>query len=108
MYYSSFIEINLSTASIVNNDISNLNLELYPNPTSTGEVTLKLNSNFMDKNASLELYSLRGKRLVKQNLSVVEGVNSFNLKIGQTLTSGIYLIRVSTNNYIKTIKLIVE
>ena len=86
----------------------NLDLELYPNPTNTNKVTLKLNSNIADNNAKLEMYSLIGKRLSIQTLNVVEGNNSFNLKIGNGLTSGIYLVRVSTKAYVKTIKLIVE
>jgi len=106
--YSSIIEINLSTAGVGDEDLSNLNIELYPNPAKTNEVTLKLNTRFTDKNAKLELYSLQGKRLSVQTLNVIEGANSFKLKIGEGLTNGIYLVRVSTTNYIKTVKLIVE
>jgi len=106
--YSSIIEINLSTAGVGGEDLSNLNIELYPNPAKTNEVTLKLNTRFTDKNAKLELYSIQGKRLAVQTLNVIEGANSFKLKIGEGLTNGIYLVRVTTTNYIKTVKLIVE
>ncbi len=106
--YSSTIEINLSTASIVNSNLNKLDLLLYPNPTKTGEVTLKLNSRLIDKNAKLEMYSLQGKLLSKQTLNVVEGTNSFKLQIGQNLSNGIYLVKVSTAGYVKTVKLIVE
>jgi len=106
--YSSTIEVNLSTLGVDGEELSSLNLELYPNPAKTNEVTLKLDSKFTDKNAKLELYSLQGKRLSVQTLNVIEGANSFKLKIGEGLTNGIYLVRVSTTNYIKTVKLVVE
>jgi len=107
--YSSTIEINLAiTLGVDGEDLSSIKLELYPNPVKTNEVTLKLDSKFTDKNAKLTLYSLQGKRLSVQTLNVIEGANSFKLKIGEGLTNGIYLVRVSTTNYIKTVKLIVE
>ncbi len=107
--YSSTIEINLSSSlGVEDNNLENSNLELYPNPTNTDKVILQLNSNFTDKNAKLEMYSLQGKRLSVQTLNVVEGTNSFNLKIGEGLVSGIYLVKVSTKGYVKTIKLIVD
>jgi len=106
--YSSIIEINLSTAGVDESDLLNNKLELYPNPTNTNEVTLKLNSNLIDSNAKLEMYSLQGKRLSVQTLNVVEGTNSFNLKIGNGIVSGIYLVKVTTAEYIKTVKLIIE
>ncbi len=107
--YSSTIEINLaSSLGVDDNNIENTNLKLYPNPTNTDKVTLQLNSNFTDKNAKLEMYSLQGKRLSVQTINVVEGTNSFNLKIGEGLVSGIYLVKVSTKGYVKTIKLVVN
>ena len=107
--YSSTIEINLAaTLGVDGEDLSSIKLELYPNPAKTNEVTLKLNTRFTDKNAKLELYSIQGKRLSVQTLNIQEGANSFKLKVGEGLTKGIYLVRVSTTNYIKTVKLIVE
>ena len=106
--YSSIIEVNLSTASVHSNNYANVALSLYPNPTNTGDVTLKLNSNIADNNAKLEMYSLRGKRLSRQAINVQSGENSFNLKVGSNLVSGIYFVKISTKAYVKTVKLIVE
>lgn len=107
IFYSPTIEIDLSTLS-VNTTTANIDLKLYPNPVKTNNVTLSLNSNLIDQNAKLELYSLQGKRLSLQTLNVVQGSNTFNLKLSKALHSGIYLVRVTTAGYIKTIKLVVN
>lgn len=106
--YSTTIEIDLSALSIDDNTFANFGLKLYPNPVNTDNVTLSLNSNLIDENAKLELYSLQGKRLSIQTLNVAQGSNTFNLKLSDGLSNGIYLVRITSKGYMKTIKLVVN
>lgn len=107
--YSSTILFDLSTLSIDNNSLTDINLKLYPNPIeNANNVTLTLNSNFSDQNAKLELYNLQGKRLSLQSLNVLQGNNNFNLKLSNNLSSGIYLVKITTTGFIKTLKLVVR
>jgi len=106
--YSSVIEIDLSSLSINDNNIIDFGLKLYPNPVNTSNVTLSLNSNLLDGNAKLELYSLQGKRVSLQTLNIAHGNNSFDLKLSKELANGIYLVRITTKGYVKTVKLVVD
>lgn len=106
--YSSTIKINREILSIKTDASIDSSLKLYPNPSNSEDVTLYLNSKFKDQNATLELYTLQGKHLSLQNLNVEKGENSFNLKISEHLNNGIYLVKVSTSEFVKSIKLVVK
>ena len=85
------------TAGLEDNNI--INVSVYPNPSNT-------NWNFRTGNTvitSVEVFNLLGKRVVLQNN------NSTNVAIStQGLTSGIYIARITTEQGIKTVKLIKE
>jgi len=106
--FSPIILIDLSALSVGNNNLDPLKLKLFPNPANSNNVTLILGSNFSDQNAKLELYSLQGKRISLQNLNVQQGNNDFNLKLSNSLSNGIYLVRITTSGFIKTIKLVIN
>ncbi|WP_044403369.1 T9SS type A sorting domain-containing protein [Lacinutrix sp. Hel_I_90] len=106
--YSSIIKIDIATLSVDSNNLNAIGLKLYPNPVNTGNVTLYINSNSSDQNAKLELYNLQGKRLSSQTLNIIPGNNSFTLKLSGKLNTGIYLARITTHGFIKTLKLAVN
>lgn len=106
--YSPIIEIDLSTLSINENNMIDFGLKLFPNPVKAGNISLKINSNFSDTNTKLELYTLQGKRLSLQTLDIIQGNNSFNIKLSKKLNNGIYIVRISTSKYVKSIKLVVN
>ena len=85
------------TAGLEDNNI--INVSVYPNPSNsiwnfrTGNTVI----------TSVEVFNLLGKRVVLQNN------NSTNVAIStQGLTSGIYIARITTEQGIKTVKLIKE
>ncbi|MDA9353680.1 T9SS type A sorting domain-containing protein [Flavobacteriaceae bacterium] len=84
-----------ATASIDDNTI--VNISVYPNPSSS-------DWNFKTGNTvitSVEVFNLLGKRVVLQNN------NSTNVAIStQGLTSGIYIARITTEQGVKSVKLI--
>lgn len=107
--YSSTIKINRDVLSVkANTEAINSSLKLYPNPSKSEDVTLYLNSKFQDQDATLELYSLQGKQLSFQNLNIEKGENNIRLKISKHLNNGIYLVKISTSEFVKSIKLIVK
>ena len=85
------------TAGLEDNNI--INISVYPNPSNsiwnfrTGNTVI----------TSVEVFNLLGKRVVLQNN------NSTNVAIStQGLTSGIYIARITTEQGIKSVKLIKE
>jgi len=79
------------------NDSSIINISVYPNPSNS-------DWNFRTGNTvitSVEVFNLLGKRVVLQNN------NSTNVAIStQGLTSGIYIARITTEQGVKSVKLI--
>ena len=89
--------VQTATASV--DDNSFVNVSVYPNPSNS-------NWNFRTGNTvitSVEVFNLLGKRVVSQNN------NSTELSIStQGLTSGIYIARITTEQGVKSVKLIRE
>jgi len=81
------------------NDIDVNELTIYPNPTSDTWI-ISAQNNII---TSVEVFNLLGKRVVLQTN------NSTNIAIStQGLTSGIYIARVTTEQGVKSVKLIRE
>ena len=91
------VVIGEATASV--DDNSFVNVSVYPNPSNS-------NWNFRTGNTvitSVEVFNLLGKRVVSQNN------NSTEIAIStQGLTSGIYIARITTEQGVKSVKLIRE
>lgn len=88
------------------NDLAGQMLDptVYPNP--MGDV---VNVNFKLKNegwVDVELISLNGAVLVSQRLEANAGENKASFSLGSNQPSGTYLLRVRTENELKTLKLI--
>lgn len=106
--YSSIIKIDRKTLATKTQNTLISNLKIYPNPVKSETINLYLSSSFKDQNATLELYSLQGKKLSFENLNIMRGENNFKLKLPKQLDNGIYLIRVNTSEFIKSVKLIID
>ena len=91
------VVIGEATAGV--DDNSFVNVSVYPNPSNS-------NWNFRTGNTvitSVEVFNLLGKRVVSQNN------NSTELSIStQGLSSGIYIARITTEQGVKSVKLIRE
>jgi hypothetical protein len=89
--------IQTATAGVEDNSI--VNVSVYPNPSNS-------NWNFRTGNTvitSVEVFNLLGKRVVSQNN------NSTEIAIStQGLSSGIYIARITTEQGVKSVKLIRE
>jgi hypothetical protein len=76
---------------------------LYPNPT-TGSFTIELAGNTVPADASLEIYGIRGERVLKTNLS---GLNRQTISL-QGQPTGLYFIRLVSDGKSVTGKIIIE
>lgn len=76
-------------------------LKLYPNP-NNGDFTVELKNTNSDK-ISIEVFDLFGKSVFKGNTTE----ESFRLNL-PNLSSGLYLVKVSSNTYNETLKFIKE
>ncbi|CAG5086512.1 T9SS type A sorting domain-containing protein [Parvicella tangerina] len=72
------------------------NFSAFPNP-SNGEVSIQ-----SDMKAEYEIYSMKGERLSQGD--IVAGINHLNL----SLSAGIYLLSITTNDYAELLKIIIE
>ncbi|MFA5330438.1 MAG: CotH kinase family protein [Prolixibacteraceae bacterium] len=72
------------------------NAKIYPNP-FTDRISVLLDEN-VTANGTVEIYSIRGNLLQKQNAEIVNGEFQFSAK--NTLIPGSYIIQVSSGNQI--------
>lgn len=74
-------------------------LSLYPNPASD----LLNASLFNDRNSNgtLSIYDLSGRELYKKEVVLLSGLNTFQIPLS-SISSGIYLLRILTNESLKT------
>jgi hypothetical protein len=82
------------------NDAELLNFSMYPNPCDS-KVTLQLPSS--TNNAQAQVFNYLGKTLIQKDITTVN--NSLDVS---NLTSGIYFVRIQSENKVGTKKLIVR
>jgi len=68
----------------------------FPNPVSSDRLNIHLNVNINTK-ATIEIYSLLGKRVLKQQTKLQNGENQLNIDIS-ALNKGMYIIRFTDAN----------
>jgi hypothetical protein len=84
----------------------NVNLKLYPNPTSSiSKLTIE---NVIDKEIAINVYSLEGKLVSNNRYTLELGQNTLQAEIGQNLESGIYMIQVNSENLNLTKKIVIQ
>ncbi len=75
-------------------------LSIYPNPaTVNGKITIETKTN---ESKEIEIYNVVGKKIFSTNLSTKE------LILPNSVTAGIYMIKIRENNASATRKLIVK
>ncbi|MCD4666045.1 MAG: T9SS type A sorting domain-containing protein, partial [Bacteroidales bacterium] len=87
-----------STTNIDKIEADCININLFPNP-NNGEFNIKLQNNIEN---DIHIYSLDGKLIYSNKFK-----NSCELNL-KNLEKGIYLVKVVSNDYIETKKLIIE
>ncbi len=92
-------------AIFVNCESESTKFNVYPNPTQA-DFTVEVNSTKEVESATISIIDVTGKALVHRNVEIHSGVNTFNF--GDQLESGTYLIRVSIEGEIQTLRLVVK
>ena len=92
-----------ATLSTVESDLENKNIKIFPNQTSDFIAIQIGGLNLQDLN--IEMYDMQGKLIQEKTLKSGQTIGYFDI---QTLYSGTYLIKISTNNMSLTRKVIVE
>ncbi len=97
--FSNFINI---TSGV--NTTKTLETKLYPNPTSNGSVSIKLN---LEKTSpiSIDVIDLNGRVISSQNENFVQGLNTVQL---DGLTQGMYFVVISSDYGVSRTKLMVK
>ncbi|MBO7277682.1 MAG: T9SS type A sorting domain-containing protein, partial [Bacteroidales bacterium] len=91
------------TLSGLNDAIANqINAVVYPNPANT-QATLEING--LNQDAKVVISDLQGRILSQDSINA--GTNRYTINVSE-MASGVYYIRIVTDNVISTQKLIVE
>jgi len=83
--------------TLSNDEFQVVDFSLYPNPTTTGFVTI---TNRNSAPISVEVYDLVGKQVISNTIT-----NELNVS---SLTSGMYIVKLSQNNTTVTKKLVIK
>jgi hypothetical protein len=79
-----------------------INAVVYPNP-ATSQATLEING--LNQDAKIVISDLQGRILSQDQISA--GTNRYTINVSE-MASGVYYIRIVTDNVVSTQKLIVE
>ena len=97
----------IDSTSSVNNIASSLTMKTYPNPTS-GDATLEMGGLSSSSNITITVYDVVGKQVLSPvAISNVSDGNKFNIASSQ-LSSGMYFIKISSENLNESIPLVVQ
>lgn len=84
--------------------LSDISFTVYPNPCiTTSTITLSANGFSFNEQTLIQIFGLTGQLVYEQR-----GISSSEVIISQTLSQGIYFVKVKTNTISKSTKLIVE
>ncbi|RLD44115.1 MAG: hypothetical protein DRI86_08325, partial [Bacteroidetes bacterium] len=87
----------------INNTINNVNVSIYPNP-SNGQFTLAIKG--LEGNFDMTIINLSGQVVYSNNLTAT--IN-FSTKVNvRNLARGVYYVKLSNNDGVKTSKLIIK
>jgi len=89
----------------INNTINTIKALVYPNP-SNGSFAVSVNLN-QPSDVMVTVYDLSGKMVASQVASFKNGINTINFN-ETTLTTGLYLVKILTNDGIATQKIEIE
>jgi hypothetical protein len=95
------------TSSVVSTESFELaNFALYPNPSYTGNFTLKFETN-SSAQVGVQLFDLQGRRILTREFTSDQTTFEESIPVGN-LASGIYLVRVNQGNRSTTRNLIIS
>lgn len=80
---------------------------LYPNPTSSNAVTIKLN-NAIDEDVAVSIYDMSGKRVYRQMFQLQSGDGQVQLPVSLVLGAGTYIVNLHSNSLNESHKLFIK
>lgn len=83
-------------------------MTLFPNPLSSGNLTLELTGLGNTDVAQLEVYDLHGRRIMNSQLAVAEGNTIATLNVASHAGAGIYMVVVSGGGHRLVERLVVQ
>ena len=102
------LKINITDPFDIIDEEIGFNADVYPNP-FVNDINLRINA--LDENTPLtySLYDILGREIVRQELYISEGQESYQLPLnGQSLTTGIYIFKIAQNGKQRSFKLLKE
>lgn len=104
--YSNIISIKYPNASDKNLLLHNL--VLYPNPTSSENINLKLEGEYPKGNASLRIIDLLGNTLFNYHFETDSLAKGLKIHTNRKITPGIYIVIIEHADKVNKVKLIIE
>jgi myo-inositol-hexaphosphate 3-phosphohydrolase len=86
------------SATKVAHEMNDLEVTTYPNPSSS-HFNIQFNQTI--EKADLSVYDISGKLIQNLNLNGVQ-----NLEFGNDLNSGVYLVKITSDKFVKTFRLV--
>jgi hypothetical protein len=99
----------LNNTLILNTEDRNpkeIELTLYPNPATSGEVNVRFNAP-QESMGTVEIYSAQGQPVHRQPVAFPEGESTLFIS-GAKLSAGLYIVNITTELFSATNKLIVQ
>ena len=91
------------TLSTVESDLENINIKIFPNPTS-GFIAIQIGG-LNNQGLCIKLFDIQGKLLRESKINKGQTISYFDI---QTVYSGTYIIELSANGFSTSRKIIIE
>ena len=91
------------TLSTVESDLENMNIKIFPNPTSDF-IAIQIGG-LNNQDLDMKLFDIKGKLLRESKINMGQTISYFDI---QTVYSGTYIIELSANGFSTSRKIIIE
>jgi hypothetical protein len=81
---------------------------MYPNPTTTNSVNIRLNSVDFSRPLGIQVVNLNGRLIYQKMIDSVDFNSDINLDFGYGMTRGIYLVRLVQSGNTTVRKLVLK
>ncbi|MDR2835907.1 MAG: C10 family peptidase [Bacteroidales bacterium] len=97
-----------TTAGINSNDFNKFNLQIFPNPSSSNDITISLDSE-LNSNTTFSIVNVLGEVISYKSIKLQNGKNRLSLKdiTSKNLNDGMYYLNIKTNSYTQNAKFLI-
>ena len=81
---------------------------VFPNPTETGDINLRLTSGDQSSDVSIAIYNVEGRVFYEEIFSAQDMRTSLKLDLAQTLSSGMYLVQIRQAGQQKQLRMMIR